>query len=99
MGLLRISDKPSRHHICDGLEALTAFVKAEVCREQAQSDKRKRKDTRAKRKTTARTEQASSSARGARAPNSTSGNTAARTNPGSSSAPVYQPSGGFADLD
>ena len=69
---LRMSDKPSRHHICDGLETLHAFIKAEICKEQSRLEKRRRKQEISRRKGAAKTGQASSSTRGTRAANSTS---------------------------
>jgi hypothetical protein len=58
---LRISDIPSRRHVCEGLEALYSFVKTEVCKEQAKLEKRRHKGEKARR-----------TARGTRAPKSTS---------------------------
>ncbi|KAF8505436.1 hypothetical protein F5888DRAFT_434913 [Russula emetica] len=83
----RISDIPSKQHICDGLTALHGFVTSEVCKERAKQERRKRKEEKAKR-----------SARGKQAPNSTSRTSrtpAAPTNLGPSSRPLS----GFDDVD
>jgi hypothetical protein len=90
---LRISEIPSKQHICDGLETLHGFVKSEICKEQANLERRKRKEEKAKR-----------SARSAQAPNSTSKTSktsktsrtpAAPTNSGPSSQPLT----GLDDVD
>jgi hypothetical protein len=84
---LRISDIPSKQHICDGLEAFHGFVKSEIYKEQAKLERRRRKEGKAKR-----------SARGTQAPTSTSRTSrtpAAPTNSGPSSQPLT----GFDDVD
>lgn len=87
--LLRISDTPSKHHICDGLETLHSFVKTEVCKEHTQQEKRRRKEARTGRKRAANTGQASGSSQGTQAANSTPRTTASRVNAGPSSMPTH----------
>jgi len=97
----RLSDKPSRLHIYDGLETIHSFVKTEVCKEQAQLEKRKRKEARGRGKAAAKHDQASSSTQGVQAPGSASKMSASRnsTRAGPSSMPMRQPLSGFDDVD
>jgi len=88
---LRLSDKPSKHHIYDGLETIHAFAKTEVCKEQEKQEKRRRKEERSRRKGAAKTGKESSSAQGAQTTNSTSKTPASRVNAGPSSTPARQP--------
>jgi hypothetical protein len=89
MLLLRISDKPSKHYVCDGLETLHSFVKTEVCKEHTQQEKRRLKEARTRRKRAANPGQASSSSQGTQAANSTPRTTASRINAGPSSMPTH----------
>lgn len=77
---LRISDIPSKQHICEGLETLHCFVKSEICKEQDKLERRRRREVKVKR--VARGTQAqSSTSRASRTP-------AAPTNSGPSSRPL-----------
>ncbi|KAI0254196.1 hypothetical protein BJV78DRAFT_59178 [Lactifluus subvellereus] len=94
--LNRISDKPSKHHICDGFETLQSFTMAEVCKEQV---RQRHKEARGRRKGKAagQNAQASSSGQSSQTRNSTSRTSASRANPGPSMS-VRQPFAGF-DFD
>jgi hypothetical protein len=96
---LRMANRPSKHHICDGFETLLSFVKTELCKEQVRAEKRRRKEARTKGKEAVRTGQPSSSAQRTRAANSTSRTPASRGNASPSSMYTRQPQGGFDDVD
>jgi hypothetical protein len=80
---LRISDIPSKSHICEGLETLHGFLKSEICKERAKLERRQRKEVKAKR-----------FARGPKAPNSTS-----RTSRTSAAPTISGPSSQLNDVD
>lgn len=88
-GFLRISDIPSKQHICEGLEALHGFVSSEICKERAKLERRKRKEEKAKR-----------SARSTRVPNSTSRTSRTPAAPiNSGPGPSSRPLSSFNDVD